>query len=114
MLYFALSIQLTAGVLLLIGQTFSWGLWGTVMPVMLFVGTISVISSNSMALLLSEYPHIAGTASSLAGTLRFATGALVAAALSAMPATSAWPMVLMMVVCAILSISVYWLFAKEV
>jgi len=117
MLRFGLSMQFAAAVLLLIAQILNLGLlglWGTVIPVMMFVSTISVIGSNSMALLLSEYPHIAGTASSLAGTLRYGAGALVAAAVSAMPATSVWPMVGMMVLCATLSISVYWLLAKEV
>ena len=114
MLRLGLTMQFSAALLLLIAQILNLGLWGTVIPVMLFVSTISVIGSNSMALLLSEYPHIAGTASSLAGTLRFGAGALVGAAVSAMPAGSAWPMVGMMVLCATLSISVYWLLAKEV
>ncbi len=105
MLRFGLSIQLTAGFLLLFAQVLNLGLC---------VSTISVIGSNSMALLLSEYPHIAGTASSLAGTLRFSTAALVAAGVSALPATSAWPMVAMMTLCSVLSISVYLLFAKDV
>ncbi|GAM58642.1 MFS family multidrug transport protein [Vibrio ishigakensis] len=42
--------------------------------VMLYVGTISTVGSNSMALLLTKYPNMAGTTSSLAGTLRFGSG----------------------------------------
>ncbi len=38
------------------------GLWGTVPSVILYIATISVIGSNSMALLLSAYPTMAGTA----------------------------------------------------
>ncbi len=59
-----------AGIGLFVSWVLDWGLWGTVPFVVLFVGTISTIGSNSMGLLLSKYPRMAGTASSLAGTLR--------------------------------------------
>ncbi|STQ10538.1 bicyclomycin/multidrug efflux system protein [Enterobacter cloacae] len=36
-----------------------------------------MISSNAMAVILDEFPHMAGTASSLAGTFRFGIGAVV-------------------------------------
>ncbi|MDF4806124.1 MFS transporter, partial [Vibrio parahaemolyticus] len=71
MLRFGLFIQLLAGVGLFVGWALDWGLWGTVPFVVLFIGTISTIGSNAMGLLLSGYPRIAGTASSLSGTLRF-------------------------------------------
>ena len=34
-------------------------------------GNIAMITSNAMAVILDDYPHMAGTASSLAGVLRF-------------------------------------------
>ncbi|WP_019614373.1 Bcr/CflA family multidrug efflux MFS transporter [Psychromonas ossibalaenae] len=114
MLRFGLSIQLLAGILLVAAQVLDLGLWGVVIPVMMFVSTISIIGSNSMALLLSEYPHIAGTASSLAGTLRFGTGALMAACISLLPGSSAWPMVAMMALSAVLSMVIYLRFARNI
>lgn len=93
MIKLGLSIQLFAALLMLSAQIFNLGLWGVVIPVMLYVSTISTIGSNTMAILLSDYPNIAGTASSLAGTLRFGIGALVAAIIAFLPATSSWPMV---------------------
>lgn len=45
------------------------------------------------------FPHMAGTASSLAGTLRFGIGALVGFLLSVVPISSAWPMVGSMAFC---------------
>ncbi|MGB5444892.1 MAG: Bcr/CflA family multidrug efflux MFS transporter [Psychromonas sp.] len=114
MLRFGLSIQLTASLLLVSGQLLDLGLWGVVIPVMLFVSSISTVGSNSMALLLNEYPAIAGTVSSLAGTIRFGTAALAAAAVSLLPAVSAWPMVAMMALCSLLSMAFYIGFAKNI
>lgn len=105
MLSLGLSIQLVAGGLLLTGQIFDLGLWGVVLPIMLYTSSISTVGSNSMAILLSDYPSIAGTASSLAGTLRFGLGGVAAAIIAFLPATSSWPMVAVICSCAVLSIA---------
>jgi len=113
MLRFGLNIQLFAAALLILTQQFDLGLWGTVIPIMIFVSTIPVIGSNSMALLLSQHSQMAGTAASLAGTLRFGTGALIAAIVAMLPAASVWPMVATMTICTILANFVYWFFAPN-
>lgn len=113
MLKIGLLIQLAAGIALIFGQVFDWGLWGTVIPVVFFVGTISIVGSNSMACVLSTYPELAGTASSLAGTMRFGTGTVVGGIVAAIPVHSAWPMTGAMAVCAILSALFYWGLAKK-
>ena len=46
------------------------GFWSLVVGVAAFVGCVSMVSSNAMAVILDEFPHMAGTASSLAGTFR--------------------------------------------
>jgi len=103
MLSLGLRIQFVAAILLLLGQLFDFGLWGVVLPVMLYTSAISTIGSNSMGLLLSAYPSIAGTASSLAGTLRFGLAGLAAAMISFLPAGTSWPMVGVICACAVLS-----------
>ncbi|MCF7360583.1 MULTISPECIES: Bcr/CflA family multidrug efflux MFS transporter [Vibrio] len=113
MLRFGLFIQLMAGFGLFISWLMSWGLWGTVPFVVMFVGTISTIGSNSMALLLSRYPRMAGTASSLAGTLRFGTGSVIGAVVAAMPSGVAWPMILVMSACSVLSATFYWTLGRK-
>ncbi|MEH6532772.1 MAG: Bcr/CflA family multidrug efflux MFS transporter [Photobacterium frigidiphilum] len=113
MLRFGLSVQLIAGIGLIVGQVFNLGLWGVVVPVMLFVGTISIIGSNTMACLLSKYPHMAGTASSLAGTLRFGTGTVVSGIVALLHNSTVWPMAATMALCAVLSAAFYWLLAKN-
>ncbi|CCN82702.1 Bicyclomycin resistance protein [Vibrio nigripulchritudo SFn27] len=113
MLKFGLAIQLIAGIGLFVGWLFDLGLWGIVPFVMLFVGTISTIGSNSMALLLSGYPTMAGTASSLAGTLRFGIASIMGAAVAMMPSDSEIPMIMMMFLCAVLSALFYWTLGRK-
>ncbi len=113
MLRFGLFIQLMSGFGLFLGWLLDWGLWGTVPFVVMFVGTISTIGSNSMALLLSRFPRMAGTASSLAGTLRFGTGSIVGMIVAAMPSGVAWPMIFVMSVCSVLSAGFYWTLGRK-
>ncbi|WP_047457618.1 Bcr/CflA family multidrug efflux MFS transporter [Vibrio fluvialis] len=113
MLRFGLFIQLLAGIGLFVGWMLDAGLWGTVPFVVLFVGTISTIGSNSMGLLLSGYPRMAGTASSLAGTLRFGTGSVIGAVVAAMPSGVAWPMIFVMAGCSVLSVGFYWTLGRK-
>ncbi|MGO2508104.1 MAG: Bcr/CflA family multidrug efflux MFS transporter [Vibrio hibernica] len=113
MLRFGLSCQTIAGIALFASWLFDWGLWGIVPSIILFVGTISIIGSNSMGLLLNNYPAMAGTASSLAGTLRFGTGAVVSAVIAMLPSGHLWPMVFAMFGSAILSLSFYWLLSRK-
>ena len=113
MLRFGLTVQFIAGVGLVCGQVFNLGLWGVVIPVMLFVGTISIIGSNTMACLLGKYPHMAGTASSLAGTMRFGTGTVIGGMVAMMPDATVWPMALTMATCATLSAGFYWLLSRN-
>ncbi len=113
MLKIGLLIQLCAGIALMVAQFLELGLWGTVIPVIFFIGTISIVGSNAMACVLSAYPELAGTASSLAGTMRFGTGTLVGGIVAAIPVHSAWPMTGAMTGCAILSALFYWGLAKK-
>lgn len=113
MLRFGLCIQLLAGLGLFIGWLTGAGLWGIVPFVVMFIGTISTIGSNAMGLLLSGYPRMAGTASSLAGTLRFGTGSVIGALVAAMPGGVSWPMIFVMAGCSLLSASFYWTLGRK-
>ncbi len=113
MLRVGLWIQSLAGLGLFIGWLCDWGLWGTVPFVVMFVGTLSTIGSNSMGLLLSGYPNIAGTASSLAGTLRFGIGSIVGVIVATLPSDHTWPMILVMTACSVLSALFYWTLGRK-
>ncbi len=102
-----------AGIGLFVSWVLDWGLWGTVPFVVLFVGTISTIGSNSMGLLLSKYPRMAGTASSLAGTLRFSSGSIIGAVVAALLDTETWPMIFVMAACSVLSGAFDWTLGRK-
>jgi DHA1 family bicyclomycin/chloramphenicol resistance-like MFS transporter len=113
MLRFGLTIQLVAGVGLVIVGLTGVGLWGLVPFVAMYISTLSTIGSNTMGLLLSGYPAIAGTASSLAGTLRFGTGSLLGALVALLPSDTEWTMIAVMASCALLSAATYWIFGRR-
>lgn len=99
-----LWIQFVMAVWMVVTAFFDVGFWTLVIGIAAFVGCISIVSSNAMAVILDEFPHMAGTASSLAGTFRFGIGAIVGALLSLATFTTAWPMLWSIALCAICSI----------
>lgn len=108
MMKVGLWIQLVMGVWLVAGGLLGLGFWALVSGVAVFVGAISIVGSNAMASILEEFPHMAGTASSVTGTLRFGTGAIIGSAVAAMPSGTIWPMVGTMAACALVSIACYY------
>ncbi|WP_455814300.1 Bcr/CflA family multidrug efflux MFS transporter [Pseudomonas graminis] len=102
-----LLIQFSMGVWLVIVSALNLGFIPLVFGVAMFIGCVAMVSSNAMAVILEEFPHMAGTASSLAGTLRFGVGALAGALLSTITFTSAWPMVSAIFICATTSILLF-------
>lgn len=50
------------------------GLWGLVAAILLFMAMMSFINANAMACAMQSFPHMAGTASALAGMLQFCVG----------------------------------------
>lgn len=102
-----LYIQFAMGIWLLIVSALNLGFLPLVFGVAMFIGCVAMVSSNAMAVILDEFPHMAGTASSLAGTLRFGVGAMVGVVLSQATFTTAWPMVWSIALCATLSVLLY-------
>lgn len=84
MLGMAMMMVFTASVLLLsLANAVDPKLWVLVLAVILFIGTAGVINANAMALVLDRLGSVSGSASAVAGSLRFGlgAGATVAAAL---------------------------------
>lgn len=102
-----LYIQFAMGIWLLIVSALNLGFLPLMFGVAMFIGCVAMVSSNAMAVILDEFPHMAGTASSLAGTLRFGVGAMVGVVLSQATFTTAWPMVWSIALCATLSVLLY-------
>ncbi|AVO98957.1 MULTISPECIES: Bcr/CflA family multidrug efflux MFS transporter [Enterobacter] len=107
-----LWIQFVMAIWLVLSAFTGMGFWALVVGVAAFVGCVSMVSSNAMAVILDEFPHMAGTASSLAGTFRFGIGAIVGALLSMATFNTAWPMLWAMAFCATSSI-LFYLYASR-
>lgn len=107
-----LWIQFVMAIWMMLTAFFGVGFWALVVGVAAFVGCVSMVSSNAMAVILDEFPHMAGTASSLAGTFRFGIGAIVGALLSMATFNTAWPMIWSIAFCATCSI-LFYLYASR-
>ena len=66
-----------------------------------------------MAILLGRYPTTAGTAASLAGTMRFGLGSSAGFMILLLPEGTIVPMVGIMASCTLLSSLSYWILARS-
>lgn len=105
MLRTGLVVQLLAGCWLVLAASVDLGFVALMIGVACYVGNIAMITSNAMAVILDDYPHMAGTASSLAGVLRFGIGAGVGAVVASFNMTTVWPMVGAMALCILIAAS---------
>ncbi|TCP94788.1 DHA1 family bicyclomycin/chloramphenicol resistance-like MFS transporter [Cricetibacter osteomyelitidis] len=108
MLRFGLTIQFLAGCWLLLVALLDLGFWPMALGVAAYVGMMSTIGSNAMAAILDRFPQYAGTANSLAGTMRFGMGSIAGVLVSFIPVTSAVPMLVSMFICITLGLLSYW------
>lgn len=82
-----------------------------------YIGCMAVVGGNCMAIILNFYPHIAGTAASLAGTIRFVIAGLIGVLLAALAPShttevvnnnmTEWLMVGSMVLCNFLGLGLF-------
>lgn len=105
MLRTGLVVQLLAGCWLVLAASADLGFVALMIGVACYVGNIAMITSNAMAVILDDYPHMAGTASSLAGVLRFGIGVGVGAVVASFDMTTVWPMVGAMALCILIAAS---------
>ena len=112
MLRLGLAIQFLAGVGLFVSLLIGPEFWQLVLFIALYISTLSTIGSNASGLLLSHYPKMAGTASSLSGSLRFGISSLVGGLVAVFPASITLSMVAMMAFCAAASALCYYRFGR--
>ena len=112
MLRLGLAIQFLAGVGLFVSLLIGPEFWQLVLFIALYISTLSTIGSNASGLLLSHYPNMAGTASSLSGSLRFGISSLVGGIVAVFPASITLSMIAMMAFCAIASALCYYRFGR--
>lgn len=108
-----LWVQLIAGLWLAACAFFQWGLWPAAIGVAFYVGMVSVVSSNANTAVLALFPRTAGTANSLIGMLRFATGAVIGAILALFSTATDKPMLFAITLCILASVATYKLLVKS-
>ena len=110
---FALPVILRMGSLLAAGAslmlllnafTGNGGLAGLMIPIALYIACIGFTGPNSNAVALSYFPNSAGSATALAGALRFTIAALASALVGYLHDGTAMPMATVMTGCGLLSV----------
>ncbi len=94
----------------IMGGLAAWGappLVVLVASIMLFVGTNGMVSANTMALVMNRFGHISGSASAMAGFLRFGIGALAGVLVGVLHDGTIRPLLIAMVGCGVLAVAFY-------
>ncbi|WKE67172.1 Bcr/CflA family multidrug efflux MFS transporter [Gallaecimonas kandeliae] len=108
LLAFALGLQCLAALVALATAWWNGPFWLLVVAVMTYVGCLSMVGSNIMALVLEQLPALAGTAASLTGSLRFGIGAGVGALMAAAQGHDALAMTGTMTASVLLACFSFW------
>lgn len=122
MLKLGLIVQTLMSLILFTVTWFELGFGALVLSVAGYMGCIAVIGGNSMAIILNFYPYMAGTAASLAGTIRFVIAGLIGVLLAMWAPNSAsltplanhyqlseWLMVGSMVACNVMAVVLFYM-----
>lgn len=97
MLNILLVVMVLSTVLLSFNAVTGWGgLWGLVIPLMGFQGTLGAMAANCIAAMLQYFPKIAGTASSVFGFFQFGMGSVAGALMAWLYNGKAAPMAFLM------------------
>jgi len=114
MLFVGTSIALVGGLsLIATASSGLWGLAGIVLPIFIFMVPHNITNANAAAATLEFFPHVAGTASALIGSIRFGTGAVVGALVGILHDGSAIPMAAVIAGCALLSAASFWFLTHD-
>ncbi|OOF84485.1 Bcr/CflA family drug resistance efflux transporter [Rodentibacter ratti] len=108
MLRIGITIQFLSGMWLILTALFDFGFWSMALGVAFFVGQNPLISSNAMASILEKFPTMSGTANSLVGSVRFATGAVMGSLVATMKMDTAAPMLFTMGACVMIAVLAYY------
>jgi MFS transporter, DHA1 family, multidrug resistance protein len=96
MLRAGVVIALISAFLLCVFNLFELNLWFTVFSIAPLMAGLTLVSTNTDALVLMRFPHNSGTATAVMGTLRFSTGAFAGPLLAFFYTGSAMPFSLLM------------------
>jgi DHA1 family bicyclomycin/chloramphenicol resistance-like MFS transporter len=100
-------VALTGMALLAVGISGIGGLPAIMIALFPLFCALSLVAPNSIASALQDFPHMAGTASALAGALQFGLGAFTGALVGVWHDGTALPMMVTVGVCALMSATIY-------
>ncbi|MFY9179535.1 MAG: Bcr/CflA family multidrug efflux MFS transporter [Venatoribacter sp.] len=115
-LAFGLILQGTAALLLVSLFLFKpdVSIWYILPLMMVFVGTLGLIGSNSVAMILHHFKDISATANALTGVSQFTSGALAGFIWAHLHNGTPLPMVSLMFITAATALVIMWLIPKDV
>lgn len=96
MLRAGLALALISAVLLCVFNYFGLTIWFSVLSIAPLMAGLTLISTNTDALVLMKFPHNSGTATAVMGTLRFGSGAFAGPLLAYFYTGTAMPFSLLM------------------
>jgi DHA1 family bicyclomycin/chloramphenicol resistance-like MFS transporter len=96
MLRAGLAVALISAVLLCIFNFLGLNIWFSVFSIAPLMGGLTLISTNTDALIIMKFPHNSGTATAVTGTLRFGSGAFAGPLLAYFYTGTAMPFSLLM------------------
>lgn len=114
LLRFGSTIAMLMSILLIVMVvTNTGGLWGILIPVVINLGMMGFTGPNANALILSNFPSIAGTANAMSGVVRFGIAGIASGLTSFFHDGTAFPMAMIITVCGIMSFVCVMLTKKE-
>lgn len=105
MLRAGVAIALVSALLLCVVNYFGFTIWFSVFSIAPLMAGLTLISTNTDALVLMKFPHNTGTATAVMGTLRFGSGAFAGPLLAYFYTGTAMPFSLLML-CGVLGVIV--------
>ena len=112
-LSFGLTVNLSAGLLVLAAVALGGSVWLFALPLWFCVGSMGLIGSNAAALAMSASGPRAGSASALVGTLQFVFASIFSALVAVTQNGTAYPMAIAMVTAPAIA-AVIWGFRSRV
>ena len=104
-----LAIQVTAGILLFVGAwTAFLQLYSAAVLLFIYVSSVGCLFPNITAMAMAPQGARAGSASAMIGVLQFVLAAVSASVIGAANSGAAVPMAVVIGVCSLLAVAVYW------
>jgi DHA1 family bicyclomycin/chloramphenicol resistance-like MFS transporter len=103
MLRAGLALALISALLLCVFNYLGLNIWFSVVSIAPLMAGLTLISTNTDALILMKFPHNSGTATAVTGTLRFGSGAFAGPLLAYFYTGTAMPFSLLML-CGVLGV----------